>query len=112
MTEIERPSPNSARTTRAYPLTPADLLDTARRAVERLPRWTVASHDENGIRAVRATRLLRFKDDVTVRAEPHEEGARAGFHSASRVGKGDLGQNPRNIKQLLEAIDRELNARD
>lgn len=112
MTEIERPSPNSARTTRTYPLTPANLLDIARRAVERLPRWSVSSRDANAIKAVRATRLIRFKDDVTVRVEPHAEGAGAEFHSASRIGKGDLGQNPRNIRELLEAIDRELGPRN
>lgn len=112
MTEIERPSPNSARTTRTYPLTPADLLDTALRAVERLPRWSVSSRDTNEVKAVRVTRLVRFEDDVTVRVEPHAQGARASFHSASRLGKGDLGQNPRNIRELLQAIDRELSSRN
>ena len=112
MSEIERPTPNSALTIRTYPLAPADLLEAARRAIEGLPRWSVSSYDGDTVRAVRATRLLRFKDDVIVRAEPHEGGARVELSSASRVGKGDIGQNPRNIRELLEAIDRELDFRE
>jgi uncharacterized protein (DUF1499 family) len=34
--------------------------------------------------------------------------ARADFRSASRVGLWDLGQNGRNLRELVSAIDRKL----
>lgn len=53
---------------------------------------------------IHATGLLGFRDDVWLVAEPTEqpEGALL-LHaeSRSRIGKGDLGQNPRNLRELL-----------
>ncbi len=63
------------------------------------------------MRAVRTTPLFRFRDDVTVRVHADGDGTRAEVTSASRIGKGDLGQNPRNIKELLRAVDRETGDR-
>jgi len=111
LTEIERPTPNSARATRAYPVDPERLLAALHRAVGRLPRWRLEASEGSEVRAVRTTRLLRFKDDVAARVSPAPDGARLELQSASRVGKGDLGQNPRNLKELLEAVDREVGAR-
>jgi uncharacterized protein (DUF1499 family) len=108
MKDIERTSPNSARVTRTYPLYPVQVVEALRRAINKLPRWTSESTDERGLRATRASRLIRFKDDVTVRIESHENGSRVEFESASRVGKSDLGQNPRNLKELIAALNREL----
>ena len=108
MNGIERPTPNSARAVRAYPVTPERLLAAARRAVEALPRWNVEASGEGEIRAIRATRLLRFRDDIKVRVYAEGTGAGAEITSTSRTGKGDLGQNPRNIKELLQALAHEV----
>ncbi len=108
MNSFERPSPNSARTVRAYAVEPETLLRAARVAVESLPRWTLESVDETELHAVRQTRIFRFKDDVTVVVSARGRGSEASFESASRVGKGDLGQNPRNLQELIRAIDRIL----
>lgn len=105
--EIDRPTPNSARAARSYPVDPARLLSAVRRAVEGLPRWRLEASDEAAVRAVRTTRLFRFKDDVTARASPEPGGARLELTSASRLGKGDLGQNARNLEELVRAVDRE-----
>jgi uncharacterized protein (DUF1499 family) len=59
------------------------------------------------MRAVRKTRLFRFADDVTAQVRPHPDGARLELTSASRLGRGDLGQNTRNLEELLRAVDRE-----
>ena len=59
------------------------------------------------MRAVRKTRLFGFEDDVTARVYPDPDGARLELTSASRLGKGDLGQNSRNLAELLRAVDRE-----
>jgi uncharacterized protein (DUF1499 family) len=106
--EIERPSPNSARAIRTHPVAPERLLAAFRRAVERLPNWkNVEASGENEVRAVRTTRLFRFRDDVKVRVYARADGAGSELTSASRVGKNDLGQNSRNIKELLQAVERE-----
>ena len=105
---MDRPTPNSARAARTYPVDPGSLLPAVRRAVEGLPRWRLASSEEDEVRAVRKTRLFRFADDVTARVRPHPDGARLELTSASRLGKGDLGQNPRNLTELLRAVDREV----
>lgn len=47
---------------------------------------------------------------MTARVSSAQDGARLELTSASRMGKGDLGQNPRNIKELLRAVDREVGA--
>ena len=104
MNERERPTLNSART---YPIEPSRLLPTVRRAVEGLPRWRRANAEGDEVRAVRKTRLFRFEDDVAARVYPDPNGARLELTSASRLGKGDLGQNPRNLAELLRAVDRE-----
>ncbi|MDQ3428709.1 MAG: DUF1499 domain-containing protein [Actinomycetota bacterium] len=105
MNEIERPKPNSARAVRTYPIAPDRLLAAFGRAVETLPRWNAGSSEEGEVRAVRTTRLLRFRDDVKVRVLAEGAGAGAELTSTSRIGKGDLDQNPRNIKEPLRAVE-------
>lgn len=59
------------------------------------------------IRLTRSTKLFRFVDDITVRLTP-VDGGFLSLHaeSQSRLGKGDLGQNPRNLKELTRGIGR------
>ncbi len=106
--KFERPTPNSARTRRAYSANPGELTSAVERTIEKLPRWTLESSTNGELNATRQTGLLRFTDDVTVHIVERASGSEAHFDSASRVGKGDLGQNPRNLKELLEAINEEL----
>jgi uncharacterized protein (DUF1499 family) len=111
LNEWERPTPNSARATRTCPVAPGRLLPVVRRAVEGLFRWSLEAAEASEVRAVRTTRLFRFRDDVTARVRPwvrpYPDGARLELTSASRLGRGDLGQNPRNLEELLRAVDRE-----
>lgn len=111
----------SSRTARTYPVKAQELLAAIQRAVERLPQWTLGASEENEIRAARETRLLRLEDDVRVRLTPHSEDdvlvgtsyrARAEFQSTSSVGLWDFGQNERNLRELLEAVDQELVAKE
>jgi uncharacterized protein (DUF1499 family) len=69
-----------------------------------LPGWSESnavgdSADE--LRFERTTRWFRFVDDITVQLTATEAGTRISATSRSRVGKGDLGQNPRNLRELL-----------
>ena len=52
--------------------------------------WTSAAKGE--IRAVATTRVLRFKDDVSITV-----GNDGTVNVRSRIGKGDLGANARRI---------------
>lgn len=56
----------------------------------------------------RTTPLLRFTDDIEVFLSVSFEGTRIEIKSQSRVGKGDLGQNPRNIRELNRALREQL----
>ena len=108
MTGIQRTAMNSARATRVYAVTPDELQQPIERAIEKLRRWTPEFTGERGFKAIRESGLFHFKDDVTVRIQEHQCGSEATFESASRGGKYDFGQNPRNLRKLLAAVDEEL----
>ncbi len=85
-----------------------ETAELVRRAASSLPRWSPGPEEILSNRAtlkwVRTTPLMRYRDDVTVTIETVSAGSRITVHSESRVGKGDLGQNPRNIRELIQAI--------
>lgn len=108
MKGIERTSMNSARATRVYAIPPDDLQKSIVQALEKLNRWTTEFSGERGFKVIRESAVLHFEDEVTVRIQEHEYGSEATFQSVSRVGRYDFGQNPRNLRRLLEAVDREL----
>lgn len=98
---------------RQYPAPKDRVLEAAVQAVGRMPRWTlVSSRPEHGeIRAEATTRLFRFVDDVTIRCVEQNGVTAVNVRSASRVGRGDLGQNARNIRAFFAALDRQLGDR-
>ncbi len=56
------------------------------------------------------TSVFRFVDDVLVTIQPDGEGSIIAASSQSRLGKGDLGQNPRNLRELVSILRSELSA--
>ncbi len=86
------------------------VAEAVREWAEQRPRWKVEQQEdtEGGIRIhlTRRTRIFRFTDDihVTIRREPDSGETTLTVHSQSRVGKGDLGQNPRNIRDLVRGV--------
>lgn len=75
------------------------------------PRWDVVSQsagqsDEHSVRMklTRTTTFMRFVDDVEVEIDADGDGVVITARSQSRVGKGDLGQNPRNLIELTKAL--------
>jgi uncharacterized protein (DUF1499 family) len=76
------------------------------KVIASLSRWRIEHIDApNGIiKATRRTALWGFIDDVTIRLEAVSGGTRVHARSKSRLGKGDLGQNRRNLLQLFDAI--------
>jgi uncharacterized protein (DUF1499 family) len=91
-------------------LAPSAALASVETAVRRMPRWQVEGVDAEAgtLAATRRTRLWRFVDDIVVRCEAIPGGARIHARSKSRIGKGDLGQNRRNLLELFRAL-RDLN---
>ena len=100
---------------RDYATSAGEVTEAVKRAVSRLPGWAfVGSGSGPGgseVRAVRTMRWLRFKDDVTVRIRSEGRGVRVSVRSRSRLGPWDFGQNARNIRELLAALDGELAGR-
>ena len=90
---------------RRLPLGPEQAAAAVARAVERLPRWRLTARRGEVISATRTTRLFRFVDDIVVLIEPVEDGTLVRARSASRVGRGDLGQNRRNLAELWRALE-------
>ncbi|WP_203545363.1 DUF1499 domain-containing protein [Candidatus Laterigemmans baculatus] len=77
--------------------------------VESQPHWSVGAESSSegiiSIDLVRRTRWLRFRDDIQVTLTPTTDGGSLlEATSQSRIGKGDLGQNPRNLRELLTAL--------
>jgi uncharacterized protein (DUF1499 family) len=72
--------------------------------VGQMPRWRVENIGVETLMVIRSTRLLHMTDDISLRLEPTPEGCRIHARSQSRVGKGDLGQNRRNLLELFAAL--------
>ena len=62
------------------------------------------------IEAVARTPIMGFRDDVSVRVRPEDEGSRIDVRSASRYGRHDFGTNAARIKSLLDDIDDRVSA--
>ena len=93
---------------------PLDAAEIVRQAAVALPRWSFVGRAGDGDATVlsfeRKTLVFRFTDDITIRVEPAPGGCTIGARSASRIGTGDLGRNPRNIKELFRTVRSVLEA--
>ncbi len=87
---------------------PGEVAKLIEQWVKEHPKWSVESRDELAgrieIHLTRTTPLLRFTDDIHVRLAADGRGTRVDAESQSRFGKGDLGQNPRNLKELMSGL--------
>jgi uncharacterized protein (DUF1499 family) len=93
----------------ALDLPVAEAIPQVTSAVAALPRWAIveANTPAGTLHVTRRTLVWRFTDDVRLRFEPTADGGcRILGESRSRVGKGDLGQNARNLKELRAALER------
>jgi uncharacterized protein (DUF1499 family) len=84
----------------------------ARGAVAHLPGWELIGSGRGPggaeLQAVARTRVLRFKDDVTVRIRRRDGAAEVAVRSRSRLGKADFGQNARNIRAFQAEMERQM----
>jgi uncharacterized protein (DUF1499 family) len=94
----------------SVPMSPQEAAEVIVSWASTQPRWEVIEQPSSdtpiGIHLVHKTRLLRFTDDIRVTLVPIDAGqTRVEAESQSRIGKGDFGQNPRNLRELLSAFD-------
>jgi len=97
---------------RTYPAPPDRVAEALKQALARRPRWTVVGSGTGPggtvVSAVHETRVFRLEDDVTVRIRRRDGATTVSVRSQSRVGSWDFGQNARNVRELLAALDAEL----
>jgi len=86
-------------------LSTADLVEAARRAAGRIRTWEHIGDAAEGnttiVLFVRTSRIWNFKDDIIIVIENLGSERLVSGKSASRLGIGDLGQNPRNLRRFL-----------
>ncbi len=85
--------------------TPTEVADRIARWIGQQGRWKLVRQQriKQGVdmNLTRTTSIMRFTDDVDVYLRAEGDSTRVQAQSQSRVGKGDLGQNPRNLKELV-----------
>lgn len=105
---MERTGPNSARAVAVYDASADELRAAVLAALRALKRWRVDEEAGAGIAATRSTRIFGFEDGVRIQVSGSGEGSEAVFESHSKTGHYDFGQNRRNLKELLDAVNRRL----
>ncbi len=90
-------------------LPPGELAEIVHTVGAGLSGWQeVESGVPDEIHFTRTTAIMGFVDDIKVTIQPDGDGSELSAVSQSRKGRGDLGQNPRNLKQLLDAVRAKL----
>jgi len=99
--------PDPTLRTRYVPGAYDAVFDAALAVSRALPRWKITGQERasGSILAERRTRLFKFVDDIRIDVTQADDGRVAlNLSSRSRVGKGDFGQNARNIREFLAAF--------
>jgi uncharacterized protein (DUF1499 family) len=95
-----------------YSASPDRVGKAVRDAISGRPRWRVVGSGKGpggvALSLVHETRVFRFKDDVEVKIRRKGGKTVVSVRSQSRIGGWDFGQNARNIRELLAALDAEL----
>jgi len=88
------------------------VTEAVKAAAGRLSRFTFvgAGRGPGGseVQYVASTPVFRFKDDVFVRVRREGGKTKVTARSRSRKGKIDFGQNARNVRELLAALDQQM----
>ncbi len=96
------------------PLFAAEVKETQDAVVTAMQSlgWREIRASKEEVRAVMASALFRFHDDVSVRTEATEGGTLLHARSASRVGKGDLAANAKHLRVLFAQVERLIATKD
>ena len=97
---------------REYAASEQAVTEALKAAASRLSRFAFvgAGRGPGGseVQYVASTPVLRFKDDVNVRIRREGGKTKVTVRSKSRTGKIDFGQNARNVRELLAALDQQM----
>ena len=97
---------------REYAASEQRVTEALKAAAGRLSRFAFvgAGRGPGGseVHYVASTPVLRFKDDVNVRIRREGAKTKVTVRSKSRMGTMDFGQNARNVRELMAALDREM----
>lgn len=84
------------------------VVQAVQDAAEGLRGWRVtgvaAGQRTTVIHLERTSRIFRLTDDIRVQVDDRGVDRLVTAVSRSRAGRGDLGQNPRNLKELLTVV--------
>lgn len=87
------------------PMDPERIMDHARAKLAKESNWQEISPDRGeDMHLERNTRIFRWKDDIRVWFRAADKGTELWVDSCSRIGRGDLGQNARNIRELFRLL--------
>jgi uncharacterized protein (DUF1499 family) len=89
---------------------PAEKVFDAALAVSQAQGWEIreSKREQGVIEAVAITRVLRFKDDVTITVTGEGDVTIVNVRSKSRTGKADFGTNARRIRAFQAELARRL----
>ena len=87
---------------------PQALYERLKAFIASQKQWTVSEEaaGELQLELVVTTKLLKFKDDVSIRVcpVPAGSGSALAIYSRSRVGHHDLGANRKRVQSLIETL--------
>lgn len=85
-----------------------DVAGAIERAANQAKRWAVVARPSaTELHLTRTTSWMSYTDDVQVTLRGEGDQVVVNARSQSRVGKGDLGQNRRNIRELWTLLQQE-----
>ena len=97
---------------RSYAAADDRVAAAVKTAIGRLPRWRVvgAASGAKGtdIQAEHAIPLVGLKEDITVQVRRQSGRSEVRVLSRSPSMPWDFGQNARNVRQLLDEVDRQM----
>ena len=97
---------------REYAASPKKVAEAATQALGRLPGWSLvgsgAGPGGHSIQAVHEMPILGFKEDVTIHVRQDGPRTKVSVRSRSQLGPWDFGQNARNIREFLAALDAQM----
>ena len=97
---------------REYGTSPAKVAEAAKKELGRLPNWSVVGSGGgpggHSIQAVHETPPFGLKEEVTIKIRQNGPRTTVSVRSRSQGDLWDFGQNARNIKEFLAALDAQV----
>src|SRR6266516_6732196 len=96
-----------------YAASPEKVAQAVKEVLGHLPRWPLVGVGQgpggHSIQAVHETAFV-LKEDITIQIRREGARTRVNVRSRSQAGPWDLGQNARNIRELLAALDAQVSS--